>query len=66
MEDIIKELNDKINNLENRVTELEEIKRKRKVRKLSTSIITLVIVFAVIVIYIYLFSKIYGNYINMF
>lgn len=66
IEQYIKELNKKIFELEKRVNDLEIINKKNRRNKLITSIITVVFLIAIILIYTYIISKIYGNYTNLF
>ena len=59
-------MEEKIIELEKRISKLELINKKNKRNKIIASIITIVFVVTIMVLYIFVFSKIFNNYTNIF
>ena len=66
MEERIVELNKKIVELENRVNNLEMINKKSRRNKIIASLITLIFILVIAAIYVFVISKVFNNYINLF
>jgi len=60
------ELNNKINELEARVSKLELINKKRIRNKIIATIITVVLLVGISIAYIIIIYTIYSKYINLF
>ena len=60
------ELNNKINELEARVSKLELINKKRIRNKIITTIITVVLLVGISIAYVIIIYTIYSKYINLF
>jgi len=66
MENEIKDLNNKIIILENRVLKLEQINKRRMVIKIVTLVITIVLMVLLMILYLIILSNLHDKYINMF
>jgi len=59
-------MEEKLIELEKRVSELELINKKMKRNRIITSIITFIFILAIAMLYIFVISKIFNNYTNLF
>jgi len=59
-------MEEKLKELEKRVSELELINKKMKRNRIITSIITFIFILAIAMLYIFVISKIFNNYTNLF
>lgn len=59
-------MEEKLIELEKRVTNLELINKKLKKNRIITSIITFIFILAIVLLYIFVISKAFNNYTNLF
>ena len=66
MEQNINELNNKITELESRVSKLELINKKRIRNKIIATIVTVVLLIGISIAYVFIIYTIYSKYLNLF
>lgn len=62
----VKAMEERLCELEKRIEKLELENKKMKRNKIITSIVTIVFIIAIALIYIFVISKIFNNYTNIF